>query len=249
MISVGDSFDGKMTKTCSVAGCKTNYKKRVDGVKIVAHPGTVISFPDEVKNPDLRRQWVRFCNQKSFHITNNSGICTKHFDAKFIKEGERKTLKWELDPVSNNYCADIDLPPSSLPTPSTSRKPPTDRSSPDQINDFLKNDEIKTLADLTDALCPPGYKLEVHEGKAAIYYKMELSEQNIPEVTETIVIDSKLHAKLYKRSMPIPLPQWFTKGGDCCVKRKSIIENFPAYVKKLTTVKWNLPTLLIFLEI
>ena len=87
MISIGDSFDGKMTKTCSVAGCKTNYKKRVDGVNIVTHPGTVISFPDEVKNPDLRRQWVRFCNQKSFHITNNSGICTKHFDDKFIKEG------------------------------------------------------------------------------------------------------------------------------------------------------------------
>ena len=31
--------------------------------------------------------------------------------------------------------------------------------------------------------------------------------------------------------MPIPLPQWFTKGGDCCVKRKSIFENFPVYIK------------------
>ena len=123
----------------------------------------------------------------------------------------------------SNYCADIDLPPSSLPTPSTSRKPPTDRSSPDQNNYFLKNDVLKTLSDFTDSLCPPGYKLEVHEGKAAIYYKMDLSEQNSLEVTETIVIDSKLHAKLYKRSMPIPLPQWFTKGGDCCVKRKSIL--------------------------
>ena len=95
---------------------------------------------------------------------------------------------------------------------------------------FTKNDAIKTIDDITDAVCPPGYKLEVHEGKAVILYKMEMSSQHIPEVTETIVVDKELHVKLYKRSIPIPLPEWFRKGGDCRVKRKSIIENFPAYI-------------------
>ena len=36
---------------------------------------------------------------------------------------------------------------------------------------------------------------------------------NIPEVTEHIVIDEHLHVKLYKKSIPIPLPEWFRKGG------------------------------------
>ncbi len=37
--------------------------------------------------------------------------------------------------------------------------------------------------------------------------------------------------KLYKKSIPIPLPEWFRKGGDCRVKCRSIIENFPPYIK------------------
>ena len=222
-VSVGDDQD------LFRDGCKTNYKKRVHGINTVTHPGTVISLPDEVIKPDLRRQWMRFCNQKSFHIKHKSGICTKHFDAKFVKEGERKTLKWELDPVPSNYCPDIDLPPSSLPTLWTTRKPPIDRSSPDQLNDFQKNDEIKSLADFTDALCPPGYKLEVHEGKAAIFCKMEMSEQNIPKMTEGIVIDSKLHGKLYKRSMPIRLPQMVHK-------RRWLLRETKIYYRKLSGI-------------
>ena len=73
--------------------------------------------------------------------------------------------------------------------------------------------------------------MEMHDGKAAILYKLEMTENNIPEVTETIVIDQELHVKLYKRSIPIPLPQWFRKGSDCKVKHKSVIENFPNYIK------------------
>ena len=101
-------------------------------------------------------------------ITVNSGVCDKHFDSKFIKDGQRKRLIWEQDPVPTNYAADIDIPPSVLPTPQTTRKPPTDRSQPDQMGDFRKKNMIKSLADITNSFCPPGYKLEVHDGKAAI---------------------------------------------------------------------------------
>ena len=59
---------------------------------------------------------------------------------------------------------------------------------------------------------------------------MEINSIGIPEVTQTIVIDERLHVKLYKNSLPIPLPKWFTQGGDCRAKRKSIIQNFPAYI-------------------
>ena len=72
-----------MTKTCSVAGCNTNHKKRVNGKSIISNPGTVFTFPNENKHGDLRREWVRFCNRKhAFVITNNTGICTKHFEEK-----------------------------------------------------------------------------------------------------------------------------------------------------------------------
>ena len=228
-----------MTKTCSVAGCKTNYRKKVDGVSVVSNPGTVFVFPSKEKNAELHQEWVRFCNQKSaFIITGNSGICEKHFEAKFIKEGVRKTLRWDLDPVPSNYCVDIEVPISLIPTPTSHRKPPTDRSSPDEFPGFRKNDEIKNFADITDALCPDGYKLEMHEeNKKAIFYKQECNSlHNIPEVTEHIVIDEHLHVKLYKKSIPIPLPEWFRKGGDCRVKCKSILENFPTHIKNFDAV-------------
>ena len=105
-----------MTKTCAVAGCKTNYKKQENGVKIISNPGTVIGFPDESKPSTLLPEWIRFCNQKSIHITEHVGICTKHFDDKFVKEGKRKTLRWELHPIPTKYCPDIEVPPSLMPT-------------------------------------------------------------------------------------------------------------------------------------
>ena len=221
-----------MTKTCSVAGCNTNHKKKINGKSFISNPGTVFIFPDESRKPQLYKKWVRFCNQKTvFKTSMNNGICSKHFDAAFIKTGTRKTLRWDIDPFPSNYC--VDVPPSMIPTPSPPpRKPPTDRSvQTDPLKEFQNDDQIKTLADITTSACPPGYKLELHDGKAAIFYKMEYSVPNVPEVTETIVIDAQLHVKLYKKSIPIPLPEWFRKGGDCRVKCKSIIENFPSHIK------------------
>lgn len=195
---------------------------------------TVFGFPDQIKKPDLYRKWVRFINRQSWVPTNNSGICAKHFDPKFVKISERKTLKWELNPVPNYYCSDTDIPPSLLPTPETSRKPPTDRSQSDELKSFCSEDEIKCFSDITDVLCPPGYRLELQvQEDRAIFYKLEKTLHDIPEVTETIVIDKNLHVKLFKKSLPIPLPEWFRKGGDCCVKRKSILENFPPYIRNI----------------
>ena len=60
---------------------------------------------------------------------------------------------------------------------------------------------------------------------------MEEGIHKIPEITETIVVDEQLHVQLFKKSIPIPLPEWFRKGGHCEVKKKSIFENFPAYIR------------------
>ena len=112
-----------MTKTCSVAACNTNHKKRINGTPVISHPGTVIKFPNK-KNESLLPAWVKFCNRKhEFTITNNTGICTKHFDEKFINKGTRMTLKWELNPVPTKYAPDIDVPPSMIPTGGYDRWP------------------------------------------------------------------------------------------------------------------------------
>ena len=69
-----------------------------------------------------------------------------------------------------------------------------------------------------------------------ILYKLEITVNEIPQVTETIVIDKELHVKLYKNSAPIPLPEWFRKGSDFRVKHKSTIENVQPYIKNYGNV-------------
>ena len=114
-----------MTKTCAVAGCNTNHKRREDGKSVIANPATVFKFPGESKE-ELLRSWTRFCNQNDdFKITNNSGVCEKHFDDGFGLNGVRKTLRWELNPVPTKYSTDVQVPSSVLPTPQSHQKPPT----------------------------------------------------------------------------------------------------------------------------
>ena len=40
-----------------------------------------------------------------------------------------------------------------------------------------------------------------------------------------------LHVKLFSVASPIPLPKWFLKGSDCCLRKKSMLENFPSYIR------------------
>jgi len=189
-----------MFKVCALVGCRTNYKKQDDKVRVLANKESVLHFPDKTRKPDLYRKWVRFVNRESW--------APKSSDSKFIKSGCRKTLKCELDPVPTDYCQY--LPPSVIPTIETPRKPPIDRNfKEDEIHSFKQDHAISEFSDITDDLCPPGYTLERHE-RSAIFYKLEMKD--VPKVTETIIIDDKLHVKLFKKSIPIPLPQWFRKG-------------------------------------
>ena len=232
-----------MTKTCSVTGCRSNLKKQSNKISIVTNKATVFGFPKQSKHPDLYRKWVSFCVQKDFVLTENSGICSHHFNAEYIKVGKRKTLRWVLAPVPTNY-GDLDIPHSVRPTPTHTRKPPTDRSTlPDQLNDFRAQDAISNFDDLDESICPPGYKLEVHEeNRKAIFYKMEKNNlHNIPEVTATIVVDDTLCVKLYKSNLPLPLPQWLRSNGECRLSRKSILLNLASYIHNFTDMDNVIP--------
>ena len=65
---------------------------------------------------------------------------------------------------------------------------------------------------------------------------------SIPKVTETIVVDENLHVKLFSSGVPIPLPSWFTRGSDCRLTKKSILANFPPYIKTFSerTIDYNI---------
>ena len=216
-----------MVKSCAVVGCRTNQRKQNGKVITILNPDVVFRFPHEEKKAFIYQKWVRFVNRENFVVTDNSGICASHFEKKFIKDGKRKTLKWELDPEPTIY--NVPILPSLIPTPETKRKKPKDRSLPDEIHSFRDNDNIKSISEI-DSSKPSGFTFEKHD-TAAIFYKLERSTPNqIPEVTATIIIDDSLHVKLFKKSSPIPLPEWFRKGGDCKCKLVSILENFPYYI-------------------
>ena len=130
------------------------------------------------------------------------------------------------------------IPASVFPTPTSSRNPPSRNVTlPDQINDFDKQDVINNLSDITKDLCPEGYEYKRSEEKV-IFYKLSDGIGSIPFVSEAIAIDEKLHVKLILSGSPIPLPQWFVNGKTrCLATRKSVIQNFPSYIKKFHRTK------------
>ena len=167
--------------------------------------------------------------------TNHGGICAKHFEGKYLKVGNRTTLRWDLDPVPTIYSNKEAIPPSVLPTPTTSRKAPIRKTTiPDQFDEFKDQDKIKDFASINESLCLENYSLHMN-GNKAVFYKIETSENfGIPFVSEVIAVDQELHVKLFSSGSPIPLPHCFTSGGDCRLTKKSILANFPSYIRNFS---------------
>ena len=45
------------------------------------------------------------------------------------------------------------------------------------------------------------------------------------------------HVKLFLVDSHIPLQEWFWKGSECCLRKKSMLENFPSYIRNFVAVK------------
>ena len=105
---------------------------------------------------------------------------------------------------------------------------------PDQLDDFNDHDKISNFPSIGESLCPSGYKLQIDKSKA-MFDKLENSKTfHIPTVTEAIVIDDDLHAKLFFSGSPLPLPSWCVIGKDCRLTKKSYLENFPPYIRSFS---------------
>ena len=115
-----------MVNTCSVVYSKKGYKKRENKEDKNPEKHPVFGFPDS--KPDLKPKWVKFVSRKSWLPTKHSGICAKHIEEKFLKNGLRTTLRWDLNPVLTLYCNVEFLTRSLLPSQTTGRVAPKDRT-------------------------------------------------------------------------------------------------------------------------
>ena len=76
----------------------------------------------------------------------------------------------------------------------------------DEYFEFVNDDMIMKFESIDETLTPPGYTFAKYEDHV-IFYKIEHNELSIPQVTECIIIDDKLHVKLYFKGSPLPLPK------------------------------------------
>ena len=90
-----------MVKTCVIVNCRTGYKKRQHKVSYIPEKFPVFCFP--LKNQELNKKWITFVNRKDWTPTQYGGICSKHFEERFLKVGKRTTLRWNLEPVPSIY--------------------------------------------------------------------------------------------------------------------------------------------------
>ena len=192
----------EMVSKCCIYNFRSNYAGENDTV--------VFSCP---RDDDLKKTCVRFVNRKDWSPSNSSVICIKHYQKKCLKMGEGKKrcrLDMSMKPVPTIFD------PSTHASSSTSalkapvripRKSPKKRNVfADEYVEFVNDDKIMKFESVDETLAPPGYTFAKYEDHV-IFYKIEHNELSIPQVTECIIIDDKLHVKLYFKGSPLPLPK------------------------------------------
>lgn len=194
------------------------------------------SFPCAEKYPDLRKKWIQFVSEINFEPSSHSRICIHHFEERFIKFGKRNHLKWELSPVPTIHTNDLNdktVSPSSLSVPKIPRKAPRKRIfQEDQMGEFLMKDRIQDFASITESDCLRDFKF-VKEEEIIVMYRLVIDKQTkIAMVKESISIDSDLHVSLSYCGFHVPLPEWFRRGHACKLTRRSMLENFPSYMRE-----------------
>ena len=229
--SLYELFQAKMPDKCCIFKCRSNYD---DGPK-----ETVFFFPDEKKECDLRQSWIKFVNRVDWKPTKKSCICRKHFEPQYYKkgaQGKRYRLVKKLKPVptifdpgeSSNLSAEANHLKSPVSVP---RKSPTKRVyQEDQLHVFEEQDKIKSFDDIDSKLAPLRYTFQRYDDHV-VFYHLQTNDLNVPEVTDCVRVDRDLHAKLFYKSSPLPLPQRFRHGRDCRLTRNDMMQNFQSYIK------------------
>ena len=213
---------------CCVVDCRSNYAGE--------ERTTVFSFP---KEESLCKIWIKFVNRKDWVPTPLSFIYIKRFEEKYYRIGkndERYRLKKTLKPVPTIFNPNIQISECSSSSHITSpvtvprRSPRKPIYQDDQYKCFMNYDLINKLSDIEENISFAGFLFRKNNDYFT-FYKTEVSEKRAPEVTECIKIDKELHVKLFFKGYPVPLLQWFRQGTDFRLARKSMLQNFPVYLR------------------
>ena len=127
---------------------------------------------------------------------------------------------------SSNLSAEANNLKSPVSVP---RKSPTKRVyQEDQLHVFEEQDKIKSFDDIDSKVAPLGYTFQRYDHHV-VFYHLQTNDLYVPEVTDCVRVDRNLHVKLFYKSSPLPLPQWFRHGRDCHLTRKGMMQNFQSY--------------------
>ena len=163
------------------------------------------SFP--FNKPDLLEKWVKFVKRPSWKPSKSSVICVKHFQKEYIINGQRKKLKWEMQPVPTLHTAEALKRPSTLPNTTLPRKAPKVRMyQDDELNSYENKDIITCFADLCSRDAPNNYfSHETYD--YVIYYNLVFHEKSgFSSIREAMKVGKNLHEQLQLCSKPVPLP-------------------------------------------
>ena len=132
-----------MPNKSSVVGCNSGYK---DGPN---YPR--FKFPQK---QELVAKWLLFLNRPADNVvTNNSFICSQHFDPSSMQVTEHNftRLNYDLNPIPTIHPQLI--PQSQATIPTKLRPPPKERIfHPDEISIFEEKFRIKQFLDVVEFL-------------------------------------------------------------------------------------------------
>ena len=118
------------------------------------------------------------------------------------------------------------MPTVSLPRKSLIKRPFQE----DQFDDFKLNITIISLDSISVSNCPNGYTYAKYEDYI-VFHKMLFNDLHVLKVTHCMGVDDKRHVKLFLKGSPFQSPPWFRIEHNCKLSSKSILENFPNYLK------------------
>lgn len=102
-----------------------------------------------------------------------------------------------------------------------------------------KNDLINSFEEPNEKHAPQNFLCKKSEN-SIIYFNLIFDDTtNFPKTLDAIKIDLNLHVKRKYNGLPVPLTSWFVQGGDAKLKRISILQNIPSYIRNMVVEKKN----------
>ena len=92
-----------------------------------------------------------------------------------------------------------------------------------QYDTYLVNDLIKEFSGIIENFSAARYYL--NSLMSVLYFTSSM-------ITKCRCLNNciRAHRELFRKGSPLPIPQWFNYGRNCCLTRKSVLENFPVYL-------------------